>query len=151
MTYQSSWSKGYGSVRTELDLWVLAVSVHRRGELHKRGHTAPHRDSAIKTLVSSARNKDYKRCTHPDVNLWSSVLLSFEYLGSCVGWRTTPRGQLSVRWEVITETEVCNLDVHVGVHQQVFRLDKKDLVSTPCCDLYNYRLVTSSNYKRKFV
>ena len=60
--------------------------------------------------------------THPDVNLGPCVLLPFEDLRCGVWWRPTPRGQLLARRVVVAEPEVCNLDVHVAVHQQVLGL-----------------------------
>lgn len=60
--------------------------------------------------------------THPDVNLGPCVLLPFEDLRCGVWWRPTPRGQLLARRIVVAEPEVCNLDVHVAVHQQVLGL-----------------------------
>lgn len=64
----------------------------------------------------------FEQGTHPNVDLRPRVLLSLEDLWRGVRRGPAPRGQLLARRVVVAEPEVCDLDVHVSVHQQVLSL-----------------------------
>jgi len=58
----------------------------------------------------------------PDVHLRPVVLLALEELGRGVGRRAAERVQLAAQRELVAEAEVGDLDVHVGVQEQVLCL-----------------------------
>ena len=60
--------------------------------------------------------------THPDVDLWPLVLLALEDLRGRVGRASAPRVEVALGLEVVGEAEVRDLDVHVGVEQEVLGL-----------------------------
>jgi len=58
----------------------------------------------------------------PHVHLRPVVLLPLEQLGRRVWRRAAERVQLVAHHELVAEAEVGDLDVHVGVQEQVLRL-----------------------------
>lgn len=60
---------------------------------------------------------DYNnRClTHPDIDFWARVLLSFENLWGGIRRTAAPRCQEFALGVVIGKAEVGYLDVHVGI------------------------------------
>ena len=75
--------------------------------------------------------------THPDVDLWPLVLEPLEDLRGGVGRRAAPRVQQPaavrprgrVGPEVVGEAEVGDLDVHVGVQQQILGLEGRGVTT----------------------
>lgn len=58
----------------------------------------------------------------PNVHLWPVVLLSLEKLRCCVRRRAAKRIQLVAQSELVAEAEICDLDIHVCVEEQVLSL-----------------------------
>ena len=58
----------------------------------------------------------------PHIHLGTVVLLPLEELGSGVRRTATECVQFITRGELVTETKVSNLDVHVGIKQKVLSL-----------------------------
>lgn len=58
----------------------------------------------------------------PDVHLGPVILFALEKLGGGVRRRAAERVQLVTQRELVAEAEVGDLDVHVGVEEQVLRL-----------------------------
>ena len=60
--------------------------------------------------------------SYPNVNLRTSIRLPLKYFGGGVGRRAAPCRQMARPAEKVGEAKVGDFDVHVGVEQQVFRL-----------------------------
>ena len=63
--------------------------------------------------------------TYPDVDFGTGVFLPEEDFRSGVRRRSAPRVQLMFRRPEVAETKVGNLDVTIGVQQQVFSLYRR--------------------------
>ena len=64
--------------------------------------------------------------THPDVNLRPHVSLPLKHLRGCVGRTPAPSGQLVIGLVEVPKPKVCNLNVLVGVQQQILCLRVKE-------------------------
>lgn len=104
---------------------VLAVCGHvERDAVLPSEHTLP---QLLKILsVKGQRAADQRVQYHPqtpNVHLWPVVLLSLEKLWCCVRRRAAKRIQLVAQSELVAEAEICNLDIHVCVEEQVLSLE----------------------------
>lgn len=61
----------------------------------------------------------------PHVHLGSIILFALKELWGGIRGTATERVQLVPKGEFVAEAEVCNLDVHIGIQEQVFCLGGK--------------------------
>lgn len=71
-------------------------------------------------VVSIKRKRATDKCVEydpktPNVHLWAVVLLTLEKLWGCIGGTATKCVQLATRRELIAESKVSYLDVHVSI------------------------------------
>ena len=69
-------------------------------------------------MVQPTKSKN----SYPNIYLGPSIRLPLKDLGGGVGRRAAPRRQVASAAEKVGEAKVGDFDVHVGVQQQVFRL-----------------------------